>query len=328
MSSPLRLAIVLCTLSAMAAPAAGARFSGLERLYFERVTDLERRYTSDPQTGERLPLPLPVRLELPPPTPPHAETSEQAPAAAPEPVPPETTEPGAEPPPAEEPLVLVTDFPIPAAEGEPALVLRQVIAWPESRIQELYWALYENGRRQDVWTFSPVHKRAQGKILPNHRLTGVSRRDGGRIVLAGVGEWDPAGGDYSERGERFLFRLERGELRFELALAQYGFFQTEKVVESPGAEIDYKLHYAAFVEKLVGGPDGERIERRSVADASPELIARCLAGGADGGGACVDCGEPSHSARCLAEATEAVVTYRRPDEPSFVEVGGKGDGGL
>lgn len=303
MSTSILLASLLLALGAAPRPAAGVRFAGLERLYFERVADLESRFTTDQTTGKRAPLPLPARLEPP--------------VAAPEAV---------EDAPAEEDLmVTVDDFPLPTAEGEPALTLRQVVAWPESRVKEVYWALYEGGRRQDVWWYTPVHRRAEGKVLPNHRLYTVSRRDDGRFVLHGVGAWDPAGGSYFERGEELFFRLERGELRFELLLAPYGFFQSEPVVESAEDDLDYRLHYSAFVERLVAGPEGERIERRALDQASDELVARCAARGEDGE-PCVECGEASDFARCLAESPQVVVTSRRPDEPSFVEVGGTATG--
>lgn len=326
----------------VAAPigAAGVRITGLERLYFERVADLASRFTTDQSTGERAALPLPERLappaapDAPPPKPeeppPASEDTMDPESQATEPeTPPEVPESEEEAPP--EPartgpdlMVTVDDFTLPTVEGEPALTLRQVVAWPESRVKEVYWALYEGGRRQDVWWFTPVHRRAEGKILPNHRLTGVSRRDG-RIVLQGIAEWDPAGGSYSERGERLFFRLERGELRFELLLAPYGFSQWEEVTEKEDGDFDYRLRYAAFVERLVAGPEGERIERRALDQASDELVARCVARD-EAGEPCLECGDPSHAARCLAESPGAVLTSRSTAEPSFVEVGGRASG--
>lgn len=82
----------------------------------------------------------------------------------------------------------VRDFSLPLQQGLGRLFLRQVIQGSEtSRIADLWWALYVNGRRSDVWYFRADPDRTENKRLCNYEIHEVGVLPDGSLKLRVLG---------------------------------------------------------------------------------------------------------------------------------------------
>lgn len=82
----------------------------------------------------------------------------------------------------------VRDFSLPVQQGLGRLLLRQVIQGSEtSRIADLWWALYVNGRRSDVWYFRADPDRTENKRLCNYEIHQVEVLSHGSLKLRVLG---------------------------------------------------------------------------------------------------------------------------------------------
>jgi hypothetical protein len=90
--------------------------------------------------------------------------------------------------------VSVVDIPLPVPRWPRPAVLRQVVLSGE-RIDELWLALYDGGRRGDVWRFQALPEITDGKLLPNYWVGGARAGDGDTVVLDVLGSmYRPQGG--------------------------------------------------------------------------------------------------------------------------------------
>lgn len=59
------------------------------------------------------------------------------------------------------------DFELPSRSSNRPLWLREIVDRSHPRIAKLWWALYDGGRRSDVWSFMAIPDRTENKILSN-----------------------------------------------------------------------------------------------------------------------------------------------------------------
>jgi hypothetical protein len=277
---PLLLALVFAAAPpASPRPPSRLRLEGLDRLYFARVGGAEH-LTAPAEVSAFLP--LAIARSAPPPDP------EKLADISVDDVP-----------------LLVPDWPRPA-------VLRQVVL-SGARIDELWLALYDGGRRSDVWHFQARPDLTDGKLLPNYRFGDARPGGAGIIVLALRGSmYRPQGGWWVNQKDVTL--SVRGQaLVFQRVRTVYGFihdYDRDENLEEPA--------FSVMVEREADG----RFERR---DLYPVSVAAIKACGADFEEDYVvpGAGDLQTVAECVTRDPKTKVTWRRLDEPSFAERGYK-----
>jgi len=277
---PLLLALVLAVAPPPSPSAAGRlRLEGLDRLYFARVGGAERL-----TAPAKVSVFLPLQITRSPPT----------------------------PDPEKLPDIWVADIALPVPRRPRPAVLRQVVR-SGARIDELWLALYDGGRRSDVWYFQAAPDRTDGKLLPNYRVGGARAGDGATIVLDLDGSmYRPQGGWWVN--EKDVTLAVRGDvLALQHVRSAYGFIHDYDRGADPEAPA-----LSVSVEREVEG----RFERR---DLYPVPVAAIKACGADVEEDHIEPGTADLEtvAECVTRDPKSKVTRRRLDEPSFAERGYK-----
>lgn len=168
---PVRLAVAFLAVIAMAqlylaettqSPVALPRLRGLDRVYFEHLAGPEDLLAVSQEVG----LILPERIQSP-------ITNKNPQSGSDE---------------DDTVSTKVHDFSLPVQRGLGRLLLRQVIQGSEtSRIADLWWALYVNGRRSDVWYFRADPDRTDNKRLCNYEIHEVGVLPDGSLKLRVLG---------------------------------------------------------------------------------------------------------------------------------------------
>jgi len=274
----LLLALVLAPPPASPSPPGRLRLEGLDRLYFARVGG-----------AGRLPAAAEVSVFLP------LDLARSAP------LPDDQTFDG----------VSVNDIPLPLPGWPRPAVLRQVVLL-DQRIHQLWIALYDGGRRRDVWRFEARPDLTDGKLLPNYRVRGARAGDGGTVVLDLSGSmFRPQGGWWANEKEVTL-AVRGPALTVQHVRTAYGFIHDyDRDGNEPPA-------FTVLVERRVEG----RFERR---DLYPVTLAAIKACGADVEEDAIAPGanDLETVAQCVTRDPRSKVTWRRLDEPSFAERGYK-----
>ena len=280
----LGLAILMAASSASPAPPAPSppsplRLEGLDRLYFVRVS-----------AAERLTAPAGVSALLPPTI---ARSARLANPASPD-------------------DVSVRDVSLPVPGWPRPVVLRQVVL-PGARIDELWLALYDGGRRSEVWHFQARPDLTDGKLLPNYRISDARPGDGGTLVLDLAGSMYRPQGGWWVHGRAVTLAVRGEALVVQHVRGAYGFIHDY----DRGGDADPPA-LSVMAEREVEG----RFERRELSPVSLAAIRAC------GGDVEDDQLEPGPTdletvAACVTRDPRSKVTWRRLDEPSFAERGYK-----
>lgn len=257
------------------------RLEGLGRVYFERVAG----------PGEQLPLPEPVASLIP--------------AILPEPERASTGRNGIEP----DLDLQVRDFEFSPQPMEHSVWIREVRDDSHPRISTLWWALYDHGRRSDVWCFVATPARNEGKVLSNYRLDSVSMPAEEVAVLRVQGEMFRPGGAWQVDGREFVFHVGDGSITLMRVRDVFVFLHAYDTGDTAGS-------LSVTIEEELNC----RFERREISSVT-ERIART-------------CGfrnplldDPwefswrhlEKAARCITSKPAARVTYRDFDAASFIE---------
>jgi hypothetical protein len=275
-------AALLAAQASVAVPT--ARLDGLDRLYFERVEG----------PGRPLAVPQVVGSLLP-------ESIEPAGSAR------ETADAQAQPADLD-----VRDFPLPLPRWPRELRLRQVIRWELPRISDLWWALYDGGRRTDVWHFRADSTRAATKILSNYEIEDVSAAEGDSLVLRVRGTMFRPQGAWSMTGKALTFSARGETLQLARVRNAFGFFRGYDIGGTPPS-ID------ASTEREVGG----RFEVRQYLAVPDRILSACgFRDPTTDEAVDASWADLEASALCVTKKPGARTSYRRLDEPSFVERGG------
>lgn len=175
--------------------ASGIRLVGMERVLFDSM-DARDMAVGAPEMLALLPLSLatPVKVERPE----HA---------------PESWEPDD---------LTWKDFKLPPVLEGHTFVLRQVVYHPYTlRNYPISWALYDNGRRTSIWTWSGGL--GNGRVLPNYKLRQVVGGKDGRFALRL--QADNYRSSFStEKGVEFAFRADPTGLVLGTARTAWGYF--------------------------------------------------------------------------------------------------------
>jgi hypothetical protein len=102
--------------------------------------------------------------------------------------------------------VEVRDFRLPLHGVTGEVFLRQIVLSMETmRISELWWALYDDDRRSDVWYFKADPVRNENKALSNYALESASRSADSSLELRVSGEMFRPQGAWWITGKVFSF---------------------------------------------------------------------------------------------------------------------------
>jgi hypothetical protein len=270
------------------APPASAqmRLAGLERLYFNHVAG----------PGQPLPKPLPLAPLLP-------ETL-GGPGAAWKPA--ENLEAPSD--------LKVHDFELPSPGSKRRLWIREVENHG-TRIADLWWALYDDGRRSDVWEFVASLDRTDDKVLSNYALDGFSMPEKDVVIFRVRGEMFRPQGAWWVVGKEWSFKVNGSALTLDRVRNVFGFSQ--------GYDTGKK---AASLSVSTESESGGRFETRALDAVSKKTQQAC--GFRD---PMEDDGWRSSwvlqvkAAQCITGKPGAKITFRKLDAPSFIERGGSSE---
>jgi hypothetical protein len=99
----------------------------------------------------------------------------------------------------------VRDFRLPSESRGRKLWIREIIDDRGYRMHDLWWALYDHGRRSDVWHFTPLSERVEKKILYNYEIDSVSTAGKGSVAFRIRGSMFRPGGNWMIVGKVFTF---------------------------------------------------------------------------------------------------------------------------
>lgn len=199
--------------------------------------------------------------------------------------------------------VAVRDVALPGARRA---VLREVVDARHPRISETWWAVYDGGRRSDVWRYSAASALAGGKALVNLRLEDVAAGDGGSVVIRLAGRMSRPQGAWAIAGKVLTLRPETDGLAFTHLRNAYGFFHGYDTGDTPPT-------VAVASEREAGGG----FEERRLDPAPVAVLARC--GFRDPEEEELSWDALDRAAACVTGTPGHATARRTRDEPSFSE---------
>jgi hypothetical protein len=261
---------------------ASLRLQGLDRMYFSRAAAPGGSLSGAPQTARML---LPETLEKP-----QYVSTDSKPVDS-------------------EGLVFARDLEFPLGSPGHRVWIREVIDSHHPRISELWWALYDQGRRSDVWYFTVDPDQADGKVLSNYRLEDISLLAKDRVVFRVRGEMFRPAGAWWIVGKEFIFHADDRVIDLVQVQNTFGFFHSYDIGDS-GAVL------SVSTEREVNG----RLEERSMGVVSGTGARAC--GFRDP----QEDRTPSwrellRVAQCITGHRDVKVAYRSLSSRSFVERG-------
>jgi hypothetical protein len=202
------------------------------------------------------------------------------------------------------------DFPLPVSNLPGRVTLRQVIDSSHPRIHELWLALYDGGRRSDVWHFQ-AYPNPDGKLLPNYWIESTGPGPDGAVIVRLRGNMVRPQGAWWTNGKVVTFITENGALRLAHVRNAFGFRHEYDRGEDAEPPTDVRT------EQEVGG----RFEMRDIEPAPDDVMKSCglLPGEAVSG----TWEELETMAQCITRAPGSTVSSRPPQEPSYPERGFK-----
>jgi hypothetical protein len=201
--------------------------------------------------------------------------------------------------------VAVRDVPLP---GAPRVVLREVFDQRHPRIATTWWAVYDRGRRGDVWRYSAAHGLANGKALVNLRLEDIAAGDGGSVVIRLTGRMSRPQGAWSIAGKVLTLLPSKDGLAFAHLRNAYGFFHGYDTGATPPSVAVASEHV-----------DGDGFEERRLDPAPDDVLIRCGFDDPDEGAVALSWEALDRAAACVTDAPGSTRARRKTDEPSFSE---------
>ena len=194
------------------------------------------------------------------------------------------------------------------------LSLRQIVANQETdRIAEVWWALYDEGKRTDVWHFRADPTRTENKALSNYEIEAVLVSGGDVVELQVRGTMFRPQGAWWVTGTVFSFSVQDNSLVLFRVRNAFGFFHDYDLGDSV-APIDVSI------EHEVGG----RFEVLSCDSVSDETLRKC--GFRDPlleDDWMLSWARMERTALCVTRKAKARASSRDFEVPSFIERGGR-----
>jgi hypothetical protein len=203
----------------------------------------------------------------------------------------------------------VSDFRLPPVFRD-EVRLRQVVDHSHPRISELWWALYHDGRRGEVWYFSAQPHRNDNKVLANYAIEDITRV-GATVVFRVRGEMFRPHGSFSLVGKELIFSVRDSVLVLSRVRNVFGFFGSAD-------RGDGRPSVAVRAEEERDG----RFEERGSGNPPAALLRRCGFSDPDTDRWRYSWTALERAAACVTSAPGASRTYRAFSEPSFIEHGG------
>jgi hypothetical protein len=205
--------------------------------------------------------------------------------------------------------ITVEDFPLPLPNRPRELTLRQVIDSSHPRISELWLALYDEGRRSDVWHFQALPSLNEDKLLPNYRIESTRPGPDGGVILRLRGTMVRPQGAWWDTGKVVMLAAKDGALSFTHVRNAFGF--RHEYDRGDGSEPSTDVR----TEREVGG----RFEQHDLDPAPEDVMKAC--GFLPDEGESGTWAEMETMAECITRAPGTTVSSRSPQEPSFPERG-------
>ncbi len=209
----------------------------------------------------------------------------------------------------------VCDFHLPLDSQGRTLWIRQIIKADLPRFAELWWGLYDRGKRSDVWYFIPTPQFTENKILSNYEIVDASKAGNGAVVLRIQGSQFLSQGAWSIVGKVLTFSASDAGLAFSYVRNAFGLFKGYDTGDEPST-IDISTE-----QERQGGLEGRTFI------AVPERVLReCrVRDPATDDNWEFSWKELERAALCVTKKPGVKRTFRGFDEPSFIERGRSGD---
>lgn len=208
------------------------------------------------------------------------------------------------------------DFEVPKlGQNAPRIVIRQVINREHLRITTQWWGVYANAERVDCWFFSPAGN-DEHKLLAPYEIDQILSERPEAVVLRTYGEMHRPGGRGWMQRKDLVFSVSSEGLRLRYVLGRY-FFSYEDVEGGSGVNLT--------TERAPANVADPRIEIRARTGIPAGDLAKCgfVHPLESEEGAADYRRRLDRAANCLDRQPGGRTCYRRLDEPSFVEHGGK-----
>lgn len=276
------LLAVLVTAPAMAA----VRFAGLERLYFERMDATRAPWQATATLRELLPQQLADDERV-------VASGMDADADG---------------------EFHVRDIALPVAGTAGALWLREVEDARHPRISALWWALYQDGERGDVWFYSAMPERTEGKLLGNYAIESVRALAADSLLLRLRSRMLRPGGAWWTAGRELVFDVRGAAITLVRVHTPWAYTHGYDSGDAEGGltvatEREHEQTFAlrrrdhATAEQLAacGMPDPEAISDLTASWATLDRAANCITAGPDAITSTRAFGEPSFAERGRVE---------------------------
>jgi hypothetical protein len=209
--------------------------------------------------------------------------------------------------------VQVRDFRLQLPPSPRRLFLRQIVVDREtSRITKLWWALYDDGRRSDVWYFSADPMESGDKALSNYEIESASASGSDSLELRVRGMMFRPQGAFWITGKAFSFSSRGDMLALSRVRNVFGFFRGyDSGDRTPSIDV--------VTERETGG----RFETRSYDSVPNGVLRHCQFRNPLDEKWEFKWARMERTALCVSQETSVRTSYRGLDEPSCVERGGK-----
>jgi hypothetical protein len=192
--------------------------------------------------------------------------------------------------------------------------LRQIVVEGETtRVTTLWWALYDDDRRSDVWYFSVNPLESENKALSNYEIESATASGSDSLELRVRGMMFRPQGAFWITGKAFSFSVRDDTLALSRVRNVFGFFQDYDNGETPPS-------MNVSTERETGG----LFKTRTYNSVPDRVLRHCQFWNPF-----VDENwefkweRMERNALCVTQETSAQTSYRSLGEPSFVERGGK-----
>jgi hypothetical protein len=205
----------------------------------------------------------------------------------------------------------VRDFRLPSESRGRKVWIRQVIDDRSYRMRDLWWALYDHGRRSDVWYFTPRIEVVE-KILYNYEIDSVSTAGKGSIALRIRGSMFRPGGNWIITGKVFTFSVSEVGLTF--SCVRNAFYLSHWY----DSEDEHPSFHVSTERESLG-----RFEERAVTTKQEKTLRRCRFPDHPEGEKPKSWQELERVALCITQRPGAKRSLRVFDQPTFVERDGQ-----